>query len=125
MGSSLVALGDVAREQGDFVAASSRYNESLAIQRELGHRRGIAYSLDGLASIAAPLGDALRAARIWGAGERLREEAGLPMSPAERSQHDRLVGAVRATPGVEAAFARAWQEGRALTLEQAMELALG
>ena len=57
------------------------YEESLVIRRELGDRGGIADSLEGLASVVAALGDSLRAARIWGAAERLREEIGSPLRP--------------------------------------------
>jgi len=35
-----------------------------------------------------------------------------------------LVAAARAALGDDAAFSQAWQEGRALTLDQAIELAL-
>ena len=69
-------------------------------------------------------GDFLRAARIWGAAERLQTEVGSPLSPNYRSDHDRRVAAARAALGDDAAFDRAWQEGSSLTLEQAIELAL-
>ena len=71
----------MACEQGDFASARALYEESLVIRRELGDRRGIAYSLEGLAAVVAALGSPLRAARIWGAAERLREEIGSPLSP--------------------------------------------
>jgi hypothetical protein len=90
----------------------------------LGDRRGIAFSLGGLAAVVAALGSSLRAARIWGAEARLREEIGSPLPPNDRSDYDRRVAAARAALGDHAAFDHAWQEGRALTLEQAIELAL-
>nr|MDQ6923461.1 hypothetical protein [Pseudomonadota bacterium] len=62
--------------------------------------------------------------RIWGAVERLRTESGSPLPPKDRPVYDRRVAAARAALGDDAAFDRAWQEGRALTLEQAIELAL-
>ena len=37
--------------------------------------------------------------------------------------HERLVAAARSAVGNDEAFDRAWQEGRALTVEQAIELA--
>ena len=94
------------------------------IQRELGDRRGIVYSFGGLAGVVAALGNSLRAARIWGGTERLREEIGLPRPPNERPLYDRRVAAARAAAADDTAFDRAWQEGRALTLEQAIELAM-
>ena len=122
--SSLNSLGNLASDQGDLVSARARQEESLTIVLELGDRWGIARSLAGLAAVVATLGNSLRAAQIWGAAERLRAEVGAPLSPNERSHNDRTVAASRATLGDDAAFDHAWQEGRALTLEQAIELAL-
>ena len=120
---SLSNLGDVARQSGDFAAARALYKNSLVIQRELGDTAKIAESLEGLASVVAALGISLRAARIWGAAEGLREGIGSPPRPYERPNYDQHVAAARRR-GDNAAFARAWQDGRALTLDQAIELAL-
>jgi tetratricopeptide (TPR) repeat protein len=114
-------LGEVAFEQGDYPAARKLFKEGLVIWRELGNRAGIADSLEALAAVVAGLGGSLRAARIWGVAERLREEIGSPL--LERPRYDRRVAAARAALGDDAAFERAWKEGRALTLEQAIELA--
>ena len=67
----------------------------------------------------AALGDPVRAARIWGAEERLREEIGLPLPSHERPEADQQIRDARAALGDDTAFDRAWQEGRAMTLEQA------
>ena len=77
-----------------------------------------------MAEAVAALGRFLSAARIWGAAERLREEIGSPVLPVDRPGYDRRVIAARAARGDDAAFDRAWREGRALTLEQAIDLAL-
>ena len=71
---SLDNLGDFAQDSGDYPAARALYEEDLAISRTLGDKLAIAYSLEGLAALRAGLGNALRAARIWGAAERLRED---------------------------------------------------
>jgi|KBSMisStaDraftv2_1062788.scaffolds.fasta_scaffold23818_1 non-specific serine/threonine protein kinase len=122
--STLFALGDVDAEQGDCRAARALYVESMAIRRDLGDRRGVAFAMEGLAAVVAALGSPMRAARIWGAAEQLREVIGVPQLPSERPRYDRRVAAVRAAVGNDVAFARAWQEGRALTMEQGIELAL-
>jgi predicted ATPase/class 3 adenylate cyclase/Tfp pilus assembly protein PilF len=121
---SLSNLGNLVFGQGDYPAAGVLHQEGLVIRRELGDRRGIAYSLEGLATVMAAHGSSLRAARIWGAAERLREEIGSPLPPNERPHYGPRVAAARAALGDDAAFDRAWQQGRALTLEQAIELAL-
>jgi predicted ATPase/class 3 adenylate cyclase len=121
---SLGNLGEVTHGQGDYPAAGALYKESLAIRRELGDQWGVAWSLEGLAAVVAALGASLPAARIWGTAERLREEIGSPLPPTERPRYDRCVATARAALEDDAGFDRAWQEGRALTLEQAISLAL-
>jgi predicted ATPase/class 3 adenylate cyclase len=121
---ALNGLGNVVRDRGDLQSAKAFQEESLAICRELGDRRGIAISLEGLADVAAALGVLDRAARIWGAAERIREEIGSPLRPGERPRYDRQVAAARVALGNDGAFDRAWQAGRALTREEAIELAL-
>ena len=121
--SSLHSLGMVAYLQGDLAAARTLHKEGLANRRDLGDRLGLSRALEGLAAVAAALGRSLRAARIWGAAERLREEIGTPLSPTDRPGYDRRGAAARAAVGDDAAFDGAWQQGRALTLEQAIELA--
>jgi non-specific serine/threonine protein kinase len=63
-------------------------------------------------------------AGLWGAAERLREAIGAPLPPNEQRRRERQVAVARAALGDDAAFDRAWQEGRAMTLEQAIAGAL-
>ena len=121
---SLINLAEVALEQGDYLAARALGEEGLAISREQGSRHCIALSLERLATAAAASGRTAFSARLWGAAERLREEMGSPLAPRGQLDFERQVAAARAALGDEAAFDRAWQEGRAMTLEQAIELAL-
>jgi predicted ATPase/DNA-binding CsgD family transcriptional regulator len=119
----LGSLGRVAHEQGDYAAARSLYEESLAIRWELGHKYGIAECLEGLASMAGSQGATEHAARLFGASEALREAIGAPMPPVVLADYDRDVAAARAQLNMEA-FVAAWNEGRAMTLEQAIAFAL-
>jgi len=77
-----------------------------------------------VAAVVASPGDSLWAARIWGAIERSRAELGTPRPPEEWAGYDRCVAAARVASGDDAAFDSAWQEGRRLTLDQAIDLAL-
>jgi predicted ATPase/DNA-binding CsgD family transcriptional regulator len=65
-------------------------------------------------------GDALWAARLWGAAESLREATGVPLPPVYRADYELWVAAARAQSG-EQAFAAAWAEGRKMTPEQALQ----
>ena len=121
---SLGNLGNAALAQGEFTAAQALHQECLAIRRRLGSRRDIASSLAGLARVLDALGNSLRAARIWGAAERLREQIGSVLSPTVKARYELRVAACRAALGDDAGFDRAWKEGHTMTLEQAIELAL-
>jgi hypothetical protein len=64
-----------------------------------------------------------RTARLLGAAEALRAAIGLPLPPAERPDYERTVAAARAQLD-EAAFATAWAQGRAMSLDQLVAYAL-
>ena len=123
-GSSLNQLGHLAVAAADHVSAQELHEESLAIHCELGDRSGIAASIEGIAELASVLGEPGRAACLWGAMERLREDIGAPLAPSEREPHDRHVAAARAALTDASCFDRAWQEGRAMTLDEAIAQAL-
>jgi len=65
----------------------------------------------------------LRAARIWGATAALREEAAIHCPVGEIARHERELTAARVRVDA-AAWDRAWAEGRAMPLEQAVAYAL-
>jgi predicted ATPase/class 3 adenylate cyclase len=117
-------LAEVAYLQGDFARSCELYRESLSLRRELGDRSGIADSLEGLATALAPQGGGLAVARIMAAARKLREEIGSPPTPYKRETYDRRIAAARAAMRDGDAFDRAWEEGRALSLDDAIALAL-
>jgi predicted ATPase/DNA-binding SARP family transcriptional activator len=124
---ALVSLGEIARLQGNLDAAQAHTAESLTLFRESRHKTGTATCLRELAAVAAARGDdpagVRRAARLFGAAEALNEALGTPIPPSQRADHERSVAAVRAALSEEA-FLRAWAEGRAMTLDQAVGYAL-
>ena len=79
----------------------------------------IAADLEGLASVVAAQGESLKAARLWGTTEVLREAIGAPMPPVYRADYERAVAAARAQLS-EKDFAAAWAKGRSMTPEQAL-----
>jgi predicted ATPase len=121
---TLVNLAHVACEVGDLARADELYKASLPIQREARNKYLLASTLWGMGEVVAALWSPLDAARIWGTAERLGEEIESPIAPDERARYDRCVAAARTAAGNDAVFDRAWQDGRALTLEQAIEFTL-
>lgn len=117
-------LAGIAHDQGDHAAARPLYEESLAIDREARDKE-TAYSLEGLAAAVAAAGSPMLAAEIWGSAEQLRAEIGSPLPASVRAGYEQRVASARACLGDDAAFDCAWHKGRELTLDRAIELALG
>jgi hypothetical protein len=120
---ALGSLADVALSQKDYAAARDFLIENIHINRDLGDRPGLAFSLELCAQTAAAQQQAARALRLAGAAAALRENIGAPLSPSE---NERLKGTLAAgcaglLPDQQAALL---DEGRALSLEQALEFAL-
>ena len=117
-------LGDVASAQGDYSIARALYHQSLPMWLELGDRHSLAEALEGLAYVSFALAGPGCAACIWGSAERLREQLGAPLPPKDRVDYDQHVAAARASICDTTAFDLAWQQGHAMTLEQALEYVL-
>lgn len=120
---SLFHLGRIARLEGDHAAARSRHAKGLRLFREAGDRRGIGYSLAGLAALAAAAGDGERAARLSGAVASLEEVLGSFLEAPLQIEYDRALAGVEQALG-EDDFAAAVEEGRTLGLEEAIDDAL-
>jgi len=133
IGFALYYLGGVSLSQRDYASARAHYLESLAIARELGSRDGIASNLEALATLfvaqtpieTSPLQfeNLLRATHLFGVAEALYPPLRFEMSATERAKHDQAVAAAHAALN-EKAFVAAWTEGQAMTIEQAIQLAL-
>ena len=120
---TLKSLGDVASCQGDFAEARALFSESLAIVRRLADPRGVADSLEGMAGIAYRQSRPSRAVHLLAAASSLRGNVGIPRAPAYSVGIEKWMSSAREALG-EDAFAAAWDAGRAMTWEQAVEHAL-
>ncbi len=116
-------LAHVARLLGEDERAVQLYREVIRVWKHEGHRAGIARCFECLAFIAGGHGKSTYAARLFGAAESLRELAHAAMMPGEQAEYAQQVQQIRSGAD-DATFANAWSEGRALTLEQAIQLAM-
>ena len=116
-------LGNVALMQGDHAGARSRHEEALALRRELGSKWGIAISLVGLGGAAVLAGDPERGTRILAAADALLTAINASLESDDRIPYEHGVASARARLDEEA-FAGAWAEGQALSMEQAIAYAL-
>jgi predicted ATPase/DNA-binding winged helix-turn-helix (wHTH) protein len=120
---SLADLGTIACEVGELSAAFANFRESLDIFSSLEHRRGVARVLEGLACYALARDDSRRALRLAAAASHLRKVVSAPLTPAEQSKLDQKL--LRAWQELgETDGKKAWSEGYAMTVENAIRLAL-
>jgi tetratricopeptide (TPR) repeat protein len=118
----------VVLRQGDGRQAAASFGESLVLYQDLKRKQGVIECLIGLACVAtaAAAGQpstARRAARLFGAAEGLFEATGGGLAAADQAERDRYLALAHEQLD-EAAFAAAWAEGRAMTMEQAVAYAL-
>jgi non-specific serine/threonine protein kinase len=120
---ALGGMGHLERDEGDYTRARALYHESLLLRRKLGHQLALAQSLEDLAALAGRERQWERAVRLLGAAEAFCETLGVRPPVAVIPEYERTVAEGGAALG-EAAFAAAWAEGRALSLDQAIEYEL-
>ena len=122
---ALHPLAAIALAEGDHERAARLFEEGLTHSAEVGEVTNVAYCLEGLATIDASEGRLERAARLWGAAEAIQEPIEVIAYPyaTDRYFRDRQVAAARERLG-EKAWTAAWDEGQAMTIEQAIEYAL-
>jgi predicted ATPase/transcriptional regulator with XRE-family HTH domain len=120
---ALHGRGTVQLALGQPAAALASFQETLRIRQELGDRPGMINSLGGVADVLFHLGDTLTAIRLAAAAEEQQEALGKVASPAAHAEGEVTLAAMRTQVGDEA-FAQAWAAGQALSLEQALALAL-
>jgi predicted ATPase/class 3 adenylate cyclase/lipoprotein NlpI len=121
---SLSSLGMAAYMQGEYATAHSYYRESLVLRREIGSKVYLAYSLALIGGLRVSRGEAEEGSRMLGATEALLESIGAVLDAEHRKIYERSVASARAQLGDEG-FERAWEEGRAMSMEQAVEYELG
>ncbi len=117
---ALHSLGSVARADEDYVTAHACFEERLTIGEERGDKPRISYTLDAIAGLLTAQNDGHGAITLFAAAQALREGLSIP-SPANQEELPRLLAA-RAALGEEA-FAAAWEAGRLLTPEEAIDYA--
>jgi len=116
-------LAHIERETGQYQQAIPMYRETILEWQRLGHRAAIAHQLECFAFIAKAQEQTERAAKLFGVAEALREKINIAMMPQEQIEYDREIVDLRANID-EKTFASHWAEGRAMTMEQAIEFAL-
>jgi DNA-binding CsgD family transcriptional regulator len=109
---------------GDPAAGEPSLREAIRVQYLLGHRMGMATSLEGLAWVVASSGAPQESALLLGAAAALFEELGLmPILPYWEIHRAACEETVRASLG-EARYSSCWERGHALSRAQVVAAAL-
>ena len=120
---TLLRLGSIECETGEYERAAKSYRESLKLMWQyVGRAYETAACLEGLARVSAQ-GRPEHAALLLGASAALRDEMGTPLSPATRTDHDQASETAYEALG-ETLFERAWAEGHAMPFEESIATAL-
>lgn len=110
-------------DSGNLERAKEELTRSLVRLPKFGANRDIPWWLEALACVAVAKEQPTRAARLFGATERWRQVFHTPFFPEFQDFFDRTLAALRSQLE-EATLNTTWAEGRALTLEQAVDLAM-
>jgi non-specific serine/threonine protein kinase len=123
-GMMLVNLGYVAQHQGDYGLAEAYFRGAIILFGELGLKFFVVLSIADHSGPALAKQQPERAVRLLGASEALCEAMGVAQQPVDQVEIDRYLADAREQLD-EAAFQAAWEEGRAMSLEEAVGYALG
>lgn len=118
-----VQLGMIAAAGGDYEHASTLLRDALAQLRDLKFEIGVLEVLEAQAYVAAAREEPERAAVLLASTDAVRSDRGLHWR-LFGTEYQATLSRVASTLDAET-LERAWSEGQAMTLEQAIEHALG
>jgi hypothetical protein len=119
---ALAELAWFALEQGELARGRAFLGECLTLRRIIADTPGLAECLELAAAVVGMGGNAAGAAHLAGAAVAQREESDHPAMPNKQARYARHLTAARAQTD-ETAWASAWAEGRAISLDEALALA--
>src|SRR5439155_9113898 len=116
-------LGYLALKRNDYAQAAASFAESLRLNREMGERLGVACCLGAFAAIAVSRAEWVRAAQLYGAMQAMADALNAAPPPNDQMDIEPYLNTLRERlNGSDLETASA--EGHALSLEQAVALAL-
>jgi hypothetical protein len=124
IGVSLGILGWIAMRMEKWEDAKARLGESLQVRQEIGDLSGSAWCLERLAAVVQAQEQKEKAVRLFGAGAELRASIRSVIDPSDKPAYESKLRSLQAELGKDR-FAALWAEGRTLSLEQAVDIALG
>ena len=117
-------LGWVQGEEGDPEGARSSFQAGLRLCRRSGEQPTMACAILGLGCLAGDLGNWERSALLHGVAQAFLDRSGEPWQDVEARYRQHNLAQVRSHLGDEL-FDRAYAKGMALSVEEALRMALG
>ncbi len=111
------------RAMGRFAEAKKTYRETIKVFQDYGNRPGVAHQLECFAMIAVAEEEPQHAAKLFGAAETIRELTGHKRTDEEEAEEAQFMSRLRAMLP-EAEFNTLWAEGKSMTMDGAIQLAL-
>lgn len=112
------------RAIGNYAEAKQTYRETIKAYQDYGNRPAVAHQLECFAMIAVVEEEPQRAAKLFGAADAIRESTGHKPTDEEQAEEAQFIRRLRSMLS-EAEFNALWAEGRFMTMEHAILLALG
>jgi len=119
----LACLATLALDNQDEAMARANLRESLEISRRLHEKVDVAFVLETCARFADARSESALAVKLAGAAASVRETVGAQAAPPWKAMVDMSLESAREALGVAISQA-VWREGRALSLEEAIDQAL-
>jgi tetratricopeptide (TPR) repeat protein len=120
---SRVQLAYAGFRQGEIVQAREMFGFSIGQFQKLNNTIGLVYAIEGLAAMNVDQGGPIRAAQLFAWADAMREKIGDFRPPVEQASVERDLAVIHSKLA-DAEFASLSAVGRALTMEQAIALAL-
>jgi tetratricopeptide (TPR) repeat protein len=111
------------RQSEDLTRALSYYRQSILLWQDFGHRAAVAHQLECFALIALAQGQNERATKLFSAADNSREISRSIRTPVEQDEFEKAKSKLKSVMG-EDEFNKSWNDGRSITMEQAIEFAL-
>jgi predicted ATPase/class 3 adenylate cyclase len=116
-------LAHLERELGNFADALGYYRETISAFRDIGQTGAVAHQLECFGFIALAQNQNERALQLFAAASTLREQRNTPMMPDEHVYFAEQLKTLREKIYLMK-FESIWSQGRAMTMQQAVEFAL-
>ena len=118
-----VNLAYAVLRQGDIQKARALFEDNIQSTQKANLTIALVYTVEGIASLYANQAHSERAAQLFSWADSMRDQFGDHRPPIEQASVEKDLAVIHAQLD-DQTFERLWNEGRILTLEQAIALAL-